>query len=79
MQEGWVLLSGSADQSEISSSSKLHPIHEDKRLIATRHLNSCNNSALVQDYDLPSYKAKKYRPAIIITGHLRCLKEQATN
>ena len=74
MQEGWVLMSGSADQSEISSSSKLHPIHDDKKLISKRHQNAYKNDALVQDCDFPVYKGKNYRPAIIITGHLRCLE-----
>ena len=72
MQESWVLLSGSADQSEFAKSDKLHSIHKDIKLTEARSLNKLNASDLIQSHKIPNYNRKKYRPAIIITGHLRC-------
>ena len=75
MQESWVLMSGSADQAVAGNLRNLHTIQKDDELKEARKLNNLNPTLITQEANFATYKRKRFRPAILITGQLRCLNK----
>ena len=74
-EQAWVLLSASADQAKLSSSSPVRQeIHADRRLLDCRHRNLTDPVSLNQRLPKPATTASRARIAVVLPGDLRCIQ-----